>query len=134
MNLLKQVATKTHSKALQKLASEIGSFDGPFDKIKAMIQKMIFRLMAEQKDEDEHKNWCDMETEKSTESKDDKDSKIKVLKTKAAEHDSTIKLLVKQITENNKKAEEIAEHMEQETALRNENHEEILATIKDSQD
>merc|ERR1719183_3182198 len=29
MNLLKTVATKTHSKALQKLATEIGTFDGP---------------------------------------------------------------------------------------------------------
>merc|ERR1719160_1270693 len=48
--LLKEAAGKTHSKALQK---------------------MVFRLMAEQKDEDDHKNWCDMELEKSNTSKDD---------------------------------------------------------------
>merc|ERR1719428_239986 len=67
VNLLKKAATMAHSKALQKLAQEISTYDGPFDK----IQKMIFRLMSEQKDEDDHKNWCDMEMEKSTESKED---------------------------------------------------------------
>ena len=29
-----------------------------FDQIKNMIQKMIFHLMDEQKNEDEHKHWC----------------------------------------------------------------------------
>merc|ERR1719487_576089 len=134
VNLLKKVATQAHSKALQKLAQEISTYDGPFDKIKQMIQKMIFRLMSEQKDEDDHKNWCDMEMEKSTESKDDKDEKIQLLKSKISEHDAAIKLLVKQLTDNNKKAQDITEYMEQETELRNENHAEIVATIKDSQD
>merc|ERR1719269_179278 len=82
VNLLKKAASVAHSKALQKLAQEISTYDGPFDKIKQMIQKMIFRLMSEQKDEDDHKNWCDLETEKSTESKEDKDEKMKMLQKK----------------------------------------------------
>merc|ERR550514_157522 len=131
VNLLKKAASVAHSKALQKLAQEISTYDGPFDKIKQMIQKMIFRLMSEQKDEDDHKNWCDMEMEKSTESKDDKDEKINMLKKKVAEHDAAIK---KQITENNDKAADLTKYMEEETELRNENHAEIEATIKDSQD
>merc|ERR1719395_489343 len=134
VNLLKKAATQAHSKALQKLAAEISTYDGPFDKIKQMIQKMIFRLMSEQKDEDDHKNWCDMEMEKSTESKEDKDEKIKMLKKKVAEHDAAIKKLIKQITENNDKAADLTKYMEKETELRNENHAEIEATIKDSQD
>merc|ERR1719316_841407 len=95
---------------------------------------MIFRLMGEQKDEDEHKLWCDMETEKSTESKEDKTDKKSTLTTKVAEMDAAIKLLVKQIVENNEKVETITEYQQTETALRDENHAEILATIKDSQD
>jgi chromosome segregation ATPase len=134
VNLLKKAASLAHSKALQKLAQEISTFDGPFDKIKQMIQKMIFRLMSEQKDEDDHKNWCDMEMEKSTESKEDKDEKVKMLKKKVAEHDAAIKKLIKQITENNDKAADITKYMEEETELRNENNAEIKATIKDSQD
>merc|ERR1719199_162697 len=134
VNLLKKAASVAHSKALQKLAQEIATYDGPFDKIKQMIQKMIFRLMSEQKDEDDHKNWCDLETEKSTESKDDKDEKMDLLKKKVAEHNAAIMKLVKQITENNDKASQLSQHMETETELRNENHAEIVATIKDSQD
>merc|ERR1719213_942193 len=134
VNLLKKAASVAHSKALQKLAQEISTYDGPFDKIKQMIQKMIFRLMSEQKDEDDHKNWCDMEMEKSTESKDDKDEKINMLKKKVAEHDAAIKKLIKAITENNDKAAQLTKYMEEETELRNENHAEIVATIKDSQD
>merc|ERR1719478_67224 len=134
VNLLKKAASIAHSKALQKLAQEISTYDGPFDKIKQMIQKMIFRLMSEQKDEDDHKNWCDMEMEKSTESKEDKDEKVKMFKKKVAEHDAAIKKLIKQITENNDKAADITKYMEEETELRNENHAEIVATIKDSQD
>merc|ERR1719321_1197876 len=106
VNLLKKAATAAHSKSLQKLAQEISTYDGSFDKIKQMIQKMIFRLMSEQKDEDDHKNWCDMEMEKSTESKDDKDEKIEMFKKKISEHDAAIKLLVKQIAENNEKSTE----------------------------
>merc|ERR1719240_1153934 len=137
VNLLKKVASAryaTHAKGLMKLANQLSSFEGPFDKIKAMIQKMIFRLMAEQKDEDDHKNWCDGEMEKSEEAKDDKTEKVDMTTAKIDELDAAIKKLVKQITDNNDKAASIQSYMEQETELRNENHEEAVATIKDSQD
>merc|ERR1719375_976024 len=57
-----------------------------------------------------------------------------MFKKKVAEHDAAIKKLMKQITDNNDKAADITKHMEEETSLRNENHAEIVATIKDSQD
>merc|ERR1719321_925015 len=134
VNLLRQAASKSHSKALEKLAEEIKTYAGPFDKIKAMIQKMVFRLMGEQKDEDEHKLWCDMEMEKSEYSKTDKEDKVALQTTKVSEMDAAIKLLVKQITENNEKVDSLTTYMKEETALRDENHAEIVATIKDSQD
>jgi len=134
VNLLRKTATALHNKALERLAQEISTYTGPFDTIKAMIQKMIFRLMGEQKDEDEHKLWCDMETEKSTETKDDKTEKVNLFKHKIEEMDASIKLLMKQIVENNAKVKTITEYQEDETMLRDENHAEILATLKDSQD
>merc|ERR1711871_747363 len=99
VNLLKKATTAAHPKALQKLAQEISTLDGPFDKIKQMIQKMIFRLMSEQKDEDDHKNWCDMEMEKSTESKDDKDEKIDMLKKKVNDAEAKVLKLAGEIEE-----------------------------------
>merc|ERR1719421_1159958 len=134
INLLRQAASKAHSKSLRRLASELSSYDGPFDKIKAMIQKMIFQLMGEQKDEDEHKLWCDMETEKSTESQTDKAEKKRIMTAKVQEKDTAIKLLVKQITEQQTKVADITSYKETETKLRDENHAEIELTIKDAQD
>merc|ERR1719443_2624962 len=86
--IIYSVHDEVKDKALDKLAREISTYDGPFDKIKATIEKMIFRLMGEQKDEDEHKLWCDMETEKSTESKDDKTEKVNMFNRKIAEMDA----------------------------------------------
>merc|ERR1719161_2156205 len=131
---LKEAAEHAHSGALKQLAAEIQGFKGPFDKIKSMIQKMIFKLMDEQKDEDEHKNWCDMELEKNEATKEDKTEKIKMMKIKAEEMDAEIKLNMKAITENNDKMESIAAYMEEETTLRKENKQECELTIKDAQD
>jgi hypothetical protein len=134
VNLLRQAAKAAHAGSLGKLAEKIAAYDGPFDKIKQMIQKMIFRLMAEQKDEDDHKNWCDLETEKSTESKDDKQEKTNMMKIKIEEMDAEIKKATKKIVENNDKVAETEQYVEEETELRTENHAEIELTIKDAED
>merc|ERR1719272_2388098 len=66
VNLLRAEARVAHSKQLERLAQEMEThLNGPFDDLNNMIQKMIFRLMAEQKDEDDHKNWCDKEISKT---------------------------------------------------------------------
>jgi len=61
MNLLKETAEEFHSKAIERLNQEVSVKlkDGHFDQVVNMIEKMIFRLMDEQKQEDEHKHWCD---------------------------------------------------------------------------
>merc|ERR1719265_1943594 len=134
MNLLKQVATKTHSKALQKLAQEIATYDGPFDKIVQMIQKMIFRLMAEQKDEDDHKAWCDVELTKTTESKSDKETKMDILNSKIDAATAEVADLIEKIAEHEKEVQRITEYVQQETQIRQENHDENMAAIKDCKD
>merc|ERR1719364_493632 len=103
INLLRKAASKLHKKSLARLAQELSVYEGPFDKIKQMIQKMIFQLMAEQKDEQEKAAWCDVEVDTSTNAKEDKTDKKTMMTTKVAEMDAAIKLLVKQITENNDK-------------------------------
>merc|ERR1719181_524774 len=120
IKLLKIAANHTgavHVKALNQLAAQLETFDGPFDKLKSMIQKMIFRLMDEQKDEDSHKDWCDLEVERSTASKEDKDEKIKGFSKKLEAMDKAVKKAVKKIAENEKKVEDLQEHMKEETEL-----------------
>jgi len=68
------------------------------DKIRSTIKKMTFRLLVEQKDEYEHELWCDMETGKSTETWDDKPGKEVLTSVKVMGAETSIKLLVKQIT------------------------------------
>merc|ERR1712100_378240 len=98
VKILVAEAQKLHSRALKRLAQEVSAhLNGPFDEINQMIQKMIFRLMAEQKDEDNHKNWCDMELEKSTESKEDKEDKKKALEDKIDDAEAKVAKLVDQI-------------------------------------
>merc|ERR1719456_211338 len=93
-------AQKLHSKSLRRLAQQISAhLAGPFDNINQMIQKMIFRLMAEQKDEDDHKNWCDMELEKSVESRDDKADKKEELENKIADAKATVVKLTEEVVE-----------------------------------
>lgn len=123
-----------HKKALAQLAEELKLYEGPFDKIISMVQKMMFHLMSEQTEEDNMKNWCDLETEKNTESKDDKTSKIRAFTLKLEEMDATVKVLTQEITDNTKKVQEINTYMKEETELRNKNHEEITLTIKDAKD
>merc|ERR1719352_882341 len=79
--LLKEAAQDTHSRALERFAVEVAAhLNGPFDQVNNMIEKMIFRLMDEQKQEDEHKLWCDEEISKTDAMKVDKNDKIADLK------------------------------------------------------
>merc|ERR1719310_2295300 len=109
VKILVAEAQKLHSRALKRLAQEVSAhLNGPFDEINQMIQKMIFRLMAEQKDEDDHKNWCDMELEKSTESKEDKESKKEELENKIAKAEADTIELAEEIKVLTEEAAEIA--------------------------
>merc|ERR1719217_923448 len=91
-------AKKMHSKRLKCWAQMITAhLSGPFDSINQMIQKMIFQLMAEQKDEDDHKNWCDMELEKSVGSRDKKMEKAEELTDKLNEAKASVQELTEEI-------------------------------------
>merc|ERR1719389_545716 len=79
--LLKEAAKGADSRAMERLAVEVAAhLNGPFDQVNNMIEKMIFRLMDEQKQEDEHKHWCDQEISKTESMEADKQEKIRNLK------------------------------------------------------
>jgi len=137
VNILVKEAKKLHSKSLARLAekiSKLGAGKGPFDEIIQMIQKMIFRLMAEQKDEDDHKNWCDMELEKSTESEKDKSEKLTALEDKINDAEAKVLKLAGEIEELALEASKITEYIQEETDLRKEAKAENAATVKDAKD
>merc|ERR1719189_1052730 len=135
VQLLRTAAQASHSQAMERLAQEVAMhLTGHFDEINNMIQKMIFRLMAEQKDEDDHKNWCDKELSESETSKDDKDEKLKELDAKIEEATSKIQKLTEAIEDANEMVNKITSHEEEATEIREVGKEENKVAIKDAQE
>jgi len=96
--ILREAAKSLHSKAMERLAVEVTAhLSGPFDQVNNMVQKMIFKLMDEQTKEDEHKDWCDQELEKTNVMKDDKEDKIADLKAEIKTENAKVGELVEEI-------------------------------------
>jgi len=141
VTLLRAKAKVLHSRALEQMAQAVAahltgptSERGHFDEVNNMIQKMIFRLMAEQKDEDDHKNWCDQELEKTETSKADKEAKIEELSTKIEAANAKISQLSKAIEEATKMVAAIDAHVEEATEIRKIGKEQNAISRKDAQD
>jgi len=99
-----------------------------------MIQKMIFRLMDEQKDEDNHKNWCDTELDKTNASKVDKTDKAALLTAKIEADTATVQLLTEDIGKNAEMIATIEAHMAESEEIRETGKKENAISLKDSQD
>lgn len=135
VNLLRTTAKTVHSKALERLAMEVSThLTGPFDKVNDMIQKMVFRLMSEQTDEDKHKAWCDLELEKTKDSKNDKENKITDLDARIKSENGKVAKLTTQISDANQMVADITAFMEEATEIRNAGKHENKVSIKDSKD
>merc|ERR1719197_1032561 len=140
VNLLRKAGNTKQTQALAKLADKIAALNaqtpgsGTFDQIKNMIQKMIFHLMAEQKDEDDHKNWCDKELETTSMMIADKETKRDTLQASIDVLTQEIADLEVKITENREAVALMQKEIETETAERQAEKAENMATIKDAQD
>merc|ERR1719214_165177 len=141
VNLLRKAGNTKQTAALAKLADKIAApkgqqtpGSGTFDQIKNMIEKMIFHLMAEQKDEDDHKNWCDKELETTAMMIEDKETKRDTLQASIDVLTQEIADLKVKITENQEAVALMQTEIEEETAERQAEKAENTATIKDAQD
>lgn len=135
VNFLRQQSKLLHAKALDRLAQEISAhLTGPFDEVTAMIQKMIFRLMAEQKDEDEHKWWCDEELNKTTASLEHKQEKMDELSAKIDDAEATVAELTEEIKAANDMVAEITSFMNEATEIREVGKKENAVALKDAND
>jgi len=135
VQFLRQQSKVLHAKALDRLAQEITAhLTGPFEEVTGMIQKMIFRLMAEQKDEDEHKWWCDEELNKTQASLDNKQDKMDELSAKMDDTKATIAELTEQIKAAADMVSEITGFMTEATEIRETGKKENAAALKDAED
>merc|ERR1719235_1301396 len=117
--LLKDAAQTAHSRALERLAVEVAAhLNGPFDAVNNMIEKMIFRLMDEQKKEDEHKLWCDQEIKKTDTMKEDKEDKIDDLKAEIKVETAAVAKLTDEIAAAEKMISDIVAFIKEATEIR----------------
>jgi len=141
VNLLRKAGNTKQTAALAKLADKIAALgkngqtpgSGTFDQIKNMIQKMIFHLMAEQKDEDDHKNWCDKELDTTAKMLEDKETKRDTLQASIDVLTQEIADLGVKIKENTEAVATMQTEIAEETAEREAEKAENTATIKDAQ-
>merc|ERR1719443_974726 len=90
ISLIKNLAQKHHSKALEKLASQIQVLmqygakfgDDPFKKVKGLITELIDRLMAEAAAEATEKAYCDEQMAKTEAKKSELENDIASLTAK----------------------------------------------------
>merc|ERR1719424_2416637 len=113
--VLRKAGSSKQTAALAKLADKISKMKqmpgtGTFDQIKNMIEKMIFHLMSEQKDEDDHKNWCDKQL------------------------DAEIVQLTEEIDDNTVWISDMEGQIESQMSSRADAKAENAATVKDAQD
>merc|ERR1719421_2732009 len=107
---------------------------GTFDQIKNMIEKMIFHLMSEQKDEDDHKNWCDKELETTEMMKEDKEHKNATTVANINQLDAEILQLTEEINDNTAWISDMESQIETQMSARADSKAENAATVKDAQD
>jgi len=135
LQLLRRAAKEANSKTLERFAQEVSAhLGGPFDEVNNMIEKMIYHLMAEQKDEDEHKHWCDLEINKTDASLADKVDKIAELQVKIEASEAYTQQLAEEIMAANEMVAKIEMHMKESAEIREIGKKENAAAEKDAQD
>merc|ERR1719298_279017 len=132
--LIRSAAKDAHSRSLERLAVEVAAhLNGPFDQVNNMIEKMIFRLMDEQKKEDEHKLWCDQEIEKTNTMKEDKEDKIKDLKAEIKTQTAAVAKLTEEIEAAQEMIADIVSFKKEATEIREVGKKENKLAIEDAE-
>jgi len=135
LNMLRQKAKTIHNKAFVKFVTQLSThMDDPFKVVNNMIEKMIFQLMHEQTDEDNHKHWCDQEMSKTNTSKVQKEDKITMLDAKIENLEAKAAQLTLDVTEADGMVAKIVSFVQEATAIRQTGVEENKLALKDSQD
>jgi len=119
VSLIRQAGAKAHSKALERLAQEVEShMNGPFENLNNMIQKMIWRLKKEQREENEHKEWCDTEIAKTDKKIGVQEAKRDDLTDKIQFENGKVTLLKQEIGQLKDDISDLISQIKEETEIR----------------
>merc|ERR1719335_575162 len=108
--------------------------EGPFDKVKGLIESMIMRLEKQAAEEAEAKAFCDTETEKSKAKQAELTAKSDKSGVRIEKATATIAELKEQIKALQEQMAEMDAAQAEATSLRNKEHEEYLKASKEYKD
>jgi len=120
VQILRAQAHKSHSIVLERFAQQVEAhLSGPFADLHDKIDKMIFRLLAEQKTDIDHQNWCIHELDQTNSSKANREDQIDELHGKMDEQTATSQQLTIEIEESDGIVAKLVSHMREATEIRN---------------
>merc|ERR1719253_587963 len=120
---LQNRAQKAESRLLARVASRIT--DGPFDKVKKMVEDLIAKLSQEAAEEADHKAWCDGELQSNKQTRDAKSEEVDYLTARSDK-------LSAQIAGLNDEISAAQSALAKATAQRNKEHAENTEAIADA--
>merc|ERR1719498_870479 len=127
--ILKDISSKDHSFFFAQLRSE--ATEGPFGKVKGLIEDMIARLQKEAAEEADAKAFCDKETSESKAKQAELTAKSDKSQVRIEKATATIAELKQQIKTLQEQMAEMDATQAEATALRNKEHEEYLKASKE---
>eukprot|EP00812_Abedinium_dasypus_P001459 NODE_1176_length_1219_cov_371.991409.p2 GENE.NODE_1176_length_1219_cov_371.991409~~NODE_1176_length_1219_cov_371.991409.p2 ORF type:complete len:375 (+),score=147.84 NODE_1176_length_1219_cov_371.991409:3-1127(+) len=132
VDLVRQLAKKTRSPALAQLASRItavmrqgasyGSRD-PFAKVKGLIEDLLEKLKKEASADAEHKAYCDDQTAKTKEKREDLEGTVEKLTAKSDKQKARSATLKGEVAELQRELADIAKSQAEMDKVRAEEHE-----------
>eukprot|EP00929_Paragymnodinium_shiwhaense_P089580 TRINITY_DN4973_c0_g3_i1.p1 TRINITY_DN4973_c0_g3~~TRINITY_DN4973_c0_g3_i1.p1 ORF type:complete len:731 (+),score=354.71 TRINITY_DN4973_c0_g3_i1:54-2246(+) len=135
LNLLKSKAKQMKSHELAKMVQELSAHvSDPFGEVNNMIEKMIFRLKAEQTEEDNHKHWCEQEVNETNASRTDKETKIEALSLKEEAAEANIQQTTMEIEAADGMVAKLTSFVAEAEEIRQTGKEENSKALKDAQD
>eukprot|EP00811_Abedinium_folium_P033320 NODE_6294_length_1685_cov_2.320282.p1 GENE.NODE_6294_length_1685_cov_2.320282~~NODE_6294_length_1685_cov_2.320282.p1 ORF type:complete len:365 (+),score=154.75 NODE_6294_length_1685_cov_2.320282:305-1399(+) len=138
IQLLRAQAKTLHSRDMDRLVHALEAQpSGPFDKVIEMIEKMVFRLMDEQRKEDERKAWCDQEVQETDHELKTKGDKVDKHTEELGALRAATALLTKEISEHEAHIKEITidiHELEMDRTAQKAEHEDQIREARDAQD
>merc|ERR1719420_1030407 len=132
VTLLKNLAGKHHSYALQQMSSMARS--DPFVKIRGLIEDMIAKLLKEAQEEATQKAFCDEEMGKSKKSQAEKQAKIDEYQVRIDKASTTIATLTEEVKTLEAEVAEIDKAQAEATEQRTKENTDYLKASSDFRD